>query len=578
VARRPAGAAGAGRLRGAAALGLLLLLLPFAPGAARAAIVDTVHNLSATGPGQVRGRGTTELCVFCHVPHRAATTRALWNRDLPPVTYRLYGSSTLDAAPQQPNGASRLCLSCHDGTTALGLLRVPPRAGRPALGPLTGRAALGTDLSDDHPISFEYTRALGQSHGDLADPTGLPPGVPLDGTRQVQCTTCHDPHENRFRAFLRIDDQGGALCTACHTLRNWPGSSHATSTKEWNGRGVDPWPTSPYPTVADNACASCHRPHAAARPARLLARTPEADVCLVCHDANLASRNVEAALAKASAHPVASTDGVHDPREDERTMPRHVTCVDCHNPHQATGERAAPPALPGPLRGVPGLTQAGRQVDEAASEAEVCYRCHGVRDQGTRGLVRQDNLRNVRLELDPGNASFHPVAARGRHPGASGFLAGYTAASRVTCSDCHGEDATGPDRPRGPHGSRFAPILERQFRTTDPSVEAPDAYALCYKCHSREALLANQVGKFPHQAHVVRAQASCAVCHDAHGSRRNPRLINFMLRDPGGRPVVLPSQNQGRLEYETPRPGGGPGTGRCFLSCHGLNHEPFGYG
>lgn len=553
---------------------VVLALLFLVPGVARAAIVDTVHNLSATGHGPVRATGTTELCIFCHVPHRAATTRALWNRALPPVTYRLYGSSTLQAKPRQPNGASRLCLSCHDGTTALGLLRVAPRSGRPALGPLRGRADLGTDLSDDHPISFEYARALSTGHGELADPTGLLPGVPLDARRQVQCTTCHDPHDNRFRAFLRIDDRGGRLCTACHTLANWSGSSHANSTKEWNGRGTDPWPTSPYVTVAANACENCHWPHSAGQAARLLARSTQRGVCLVCHNGNLASKNVEASIAKASAHPVASTDGIHDPVEDPRTMSRHATCVDCHNPHEATGERVAPPGLPGPLRGVAGVTQSASLVDEAASEAEVCYRCHGLRDQTTRGMVRQDNVRNVRLELDPGNASFHPVAARGRNPGASGFQAGYTAASRVTCSDCHSDDAVGADRPRGPHGSTFAPILERQFRTNDPSPEAPDAYALCYKCHNRAALLGNQAGKFPHQAHLVRAQASCAVCHDAHGSRRNPHLINFMLRDPSGRTVVQPSQNQGRLEYET----NGSGSGRCFLLCHGMNHEPFSYG
>jgi hypothetical protein len=145
---------------------------------ARAAIVDTVHNLSVTGPGTVRAPAVRQLCVFCHTPHRAAQTRALWNRDLTPTTYNLYASSTLEATLSQPTGASRLCLGCHDGTTALGILRVPSRAGQVSLGPLAGRASLGTDLSDDHPVSFVFDAALAHRQGQLADPASRPSWPP----------------------------------------------------------------------------------------------------------------------------------------------------------------------------------------------------------------------------------------------------------------------------------------------------------------------------------------------------------------------------------------------------------------
>ena len=540
-------------------------------------MVDTRHNLSATGPGGVRS-GTTEICGFCHTPHRAATTRALWSRDLPPVTYTLYASSTLEATPAQPTGASRLCLSCHDGTTALGLLRTSSGRRRLPLGPVTGRANLGTDLSDDHPISFEYTTALARAQGQLADPVSLTSLVPLDTTRQLQCTACHDPHENRFRAFLRVDDRGGALCTACHQVRNFAGSTHANAPATWNKQGLNPWPTTPFTTVADNACESCHRVHTAPHPARLLSQPEERNVCLVCHNGNVARTNIEAEFSKPNNHPIVASEGTHDPREDPRTMARHVACPDCHNPHQVDGSSARPPGVTGRLRGVSGVNVGGQVIAPVTNEYEVCFKCHGLRDQTTsRRALRQDNVRNVRLELNPANASFHPVAAIGRNPTATGFVGGLSAGSLIYCTDCHNTD--GPrGLPRGPHGSRFEPILERNFRLEDPSPESPDAYALCYKCHSRTALLNNQAGRFPHEAHVLRAQASCGVCHDAHGSRLNPHLINFLLRDPSGKPVVGPSANQRRLQYETPRPGGPPGSGQCFLECHGMNHEPFGYG
>ena len=83
-------------------------------------VADTVHNLSVSGPGGVRATSETRVCVFCHAPHNASPSGPLWNRAAPGSTYLPYSSSTAAAAPGQPTGASLLCLSCHDGTIALG--------------------------------------------------------------------------------------------------------------------------------------------------------------------------------------------------------------------------------------------------------------------------------------------------------------------------------------------------------------------------------------------------------------------------------------------------------------------------
>lgn len=542
---------------------------------ARAAIATTVHNLSATGPGTVKAAGAGELCVFCHTPHSASMTRALWNRDLPPVTYNLYASSTLEATLKQPTGASRLCLSCHDGTTALGNLRVPPAAGPVSLGPLTGRASLGTDLSDDHPVSFLYDAGLALRQGQLVDPAALPKVLRLDSTQQLQCTACHEPHDDRYRKFLRMDDRGAALCSACHKQRNWGGSTHATSPATWSGTGTNPWPNTPYTTVSDSGCESCHRAHAAARPPRLLSNAQERAVCLVCHSGSVASKNLDPEFLKTSAHPITSTDWTHEPREDPNTMARHVTCTDCHNPHQAVPTAASAPAAPGRLKGVRGVNISGGTVSEAAYEYEVCLKCHGIRDQTTIGIARQDNTRNVRLEINPSNPSYHPVATAGKNTSMGGFEPGYSTASITYCTDCHNNDEWTPTgtKPRGPHGSRSLPILEREYQANDPSAESFPTYALCYKCHNRDFLINDRARTFLHKKHVAGEQAPCAACHDAHGSRQNIRLINFMLRDRTGKTVVSPSQSQRRLEYIAL----GPGRGQCFLLCHGKNHEPETY-
>lgn len=558
-----------------AALVAVWMSLAFGTATAFADLAQTVHNLSASGPGAMKAEGAGQICIFCHTPHRAVAARALWNRDLPPVTYDLYTSSTLEAALNQPTGASRLCLSCHDGTTALGNLRVSPASGPVALGPLAGRASLGTDLSDDHPVSFAYDQELVAKQGQLADPKSLPKEIPLDKSQQVQCTSCHDPHQNRYRKFLRNDDRAAALCISCHRQRNWTASSHANSTATWRGGGANPWPESPYATVADNGCRNCHRNHAAARPPRLLGQSEEPTVCLVCHNGNVAAKNVESEFLKSSSHPVTASNWTHDPREDPATMARHVTCVDCHNPHQVASGATSAPATPPSVRGVKGVNISGGTVNEAADEYDVCLKCHGVREPTTFGIVRQDNSRNIRVKINPGNPSFHPVATVGRNATIQGLEPPLNPSSMIYCTDCHNNDewASGGTKPRGPHGSSYAPILEREYQSNDPTTESFQSYALCYKCHNRNFLIDDRARTFPHKKHVVEERTACAVCHDAHGSRQNVALINLMLRDRTGKTVITPSRNQQRLEFVSQ----GPGRGQCYLECHGKNHEPESY-
>lgn len=560
-----------------------LALVLLASGIASAQIESTVHNLTAGNKlhGDSRNAGAG-VCIFCHTPHNAQPAAGLWNRDLPAVTYKLYQSSTLQAQVLQPNGSSRLCLSCHDGILALSNMRVPPVTGKVAyMPPLIGRTVMGTDLSNDHPISFVYNSALAFRAADLADPMALPPSAPLDNEREVQCTSCHDPHLNRPN-FLRIDERFGADCTVCHRDRNWRSSSHATATQPWHGgKATAPWPANGFSTMAENACESCHRVHAAAHPQLLLAQTDEEKNCTICHNGMLARKNIEGQMFKSSSHELQGRQWIHNPAEDAMAMPRHVTCVDCHNPHAATsstfGER--PALLPGALRGVSGVTAAGVPIREARFEYEVCLKCHGLSEPTGLGIVRHDITRNIGRKINPASMSFHPLAApsrKMRKPGMeSRLITPYNSASMITCTDCHNNDEWTPHgtAPRGPHGSRFEPILAAEYEAVDPSTESYASYALCYKCHDRSGILFSPAG-FPHKQHVIDQHTSCAVCHDPHGSRRNIYLINFMTMSKQGAPVVRPSKN-GRLEY-VPDPAR-PGHGKCYMTCHNTDHNPATY-
>jgi len=198
---------------------------------AQESVRNTKHNLSVSGPGTVRAATETRVCVFCHTPHSSTAQAPLWNREDPGGSYQMYWSETMDAyaspggAPQ-PNGSSKLCLSCHDGTIALGSTIASgtiSMSGGITTMPSFSPSFLGRDLSGDHPVSFVVTDnliATNNADGDvplrsLAEIRSHPV-VRLDDSDRIQCNTCHDPHHDPFGNFLLAPDAGD-LCIACHS-------------------------------------------------------------------------------------------------------------------------------------------------------------------------------------------------------------------------------------------------------------------------------------------------------------------------------------------------------------------------
>ena len=126
-------------------------------------VTNTKHNLSVSSGGNDPTSGNVledygEICVYCHTPHGGQVEAPLWNRNFSTATYQMYASATPDmAADGQPTGISQACLSCHDGTVALGDIageaRPIPMTGAQRLGPMRP-GFIGTDLSGSHPVSF----------------------------------------------------------------------------------------------------------------------------------------------------------------------------------------------------------------------------------------------------------------------------------------------------------------------------------------------------------------------------------------------------------------------------------------
>jgi predicted CXXCH cytochrome family protein len=558
---------------------LILALVPYPAGAQ--SILGTKHNLSVSGTGTVKANTESEVCVFCHTPHNSSPRPPLWNRSDPGSTYVLYGSSTTQAAIGQPTGSALLCLSCHDGTIALG--NVLSRGAQISFGGSVttlpaGTSNMTTDLSDDHPVSFLYSAGLAAADGQLVNPATLTSQVQLENGR-VQCTSCHDPHQNVYTNFLVASINQSSLCLACHALTNWSASAHKTSNATWNTAGTNPWPHTPFTTVASNACENCHAPHTAGGHARLLNYQAEETNCIPCHNGNVAAKNIAAQLSKTYRHNVAGYNAAHDPTENALVQPRHVECVDCHNPHQSSNRSAAAPAANGTQDGVKGIDTNGNPVAQVQNEYELCYRCHADSpDKPGPATPRKIIQSNVRLEFDLGSPSYHPVEGTGKNTNVPSLISPWTVTSKVYCSDCHASDGT--SAPAGPHGSSFPRILKAQYSTADNMAESATLYALCYLCHNRNTLYNSSAPGYVnvvqdvHRKHVIEVRTPCNTCHDPHGisgtqgnSTNNTHLINFNTT------IVSPLTANGRLDFEDL----GTYTGRCYLRCHGEDHTPKTY-
>jgi predicted CXXCH cytochrome family protein len=555
----------------------LALVLFFSVDEAGAAmsIVQTKHNLSVSGPGTIRAVSEAQVCIFCHAPHNAESVGILWNRQDPTVIYDTYQSTTVQTSIGQPTGTSRMCLSCHDGTIALGA--VSSRASDIAMTQQfldSGPAALTTDLRDDHPISFVYDTSLSSTNPEYVDPTTLIDEVTLDKNNEMQCSSCHDAHDNTNGQFLKVYNSFSALCLFCHQPTGWNATSHKLSTEIWNGSLPDPWPHTPWTTIASNGCENCHRPHSAGGTQRLMNELAEEDNCLPCHNGNVAFYDIQSELLKSSVHDVSLTLGLHDPTENPLTVSRHVECVDCHNAHQVNNATAVAPDVSGSLIGVKGISASGVTVQVATAEYEVCFKCHADSATGSAPVTRQITEINKRLQFDSINPSYHPVELPGQNPNVPSLLPSYNTSSVIYCGDCHNND-NGPGAsgtgPAGPHGSQWEYLLERQYDIADNTTETSLTYALCYKCHDRTSILGDQ--SFPlHRLHIVDNLSPCSVCHDPHGvsstqggnSINNSNLINF------DRTVVFPNATTPTPTFEDQ----GLFTGRCSLNCHSYEHDP----
>jgi len=388
-----------------------------------------LHDLSPGSKSPVTG-ARPGSCSYCHAPHSGlASGRALWNQTLTKQVYtNLYTSPTYHQTGAQPvlGGDSNLCLSCHDGTVAVGQTIVSGQV--TTSGSMYTNDVFANNLQSSHPFSVvlpikdapNLVETLA-SKGLTADPTGAIKLI----RGNIECTSCHNPHVQSkdlvAQNFLVKDSSSGAMCLACHDpnrvvqgqtnpLAGWGASIHATSNATVQNL--------PYTTLSANACFSCHTDHNAAG-ATELQRGVGDQVCLNCHSGTAAvtaaafnpfgrnavapapslvgpakalpSLNVAAEYAKIG-HPLLTANAplqVQAParrHSDATTVspntPDQSGCTNCHDPHAVTSGAAltVAPALRAAQNGIWGVSEKDGTtiVRPAQYQFQTCLRCHGA--------------------------------------------------------------------------------------------------------------------------------------------------------------------------------------------------------
>jgi predicted CXXCH cytochrome family protein len=439
------------------------------------------HNMAPASGSPISGN-LGSACLYCHAPHSGiegtpgVSGTPLWSQKLSSVqSYQVYSSTTMvnKTTSSPPLGSnSTLCLSCHDGTVALGT--TTPYGQVAMSGTLAGTPAdLGTNLQTTHPFSFITPL---QPSSDLWPSLSASPPTTQDATGvvtlikgNVECGSCHNPHVENIDSssdFLVIDNSQSALCLACHNtipsgsgmglgsapaatgastalnarnpLANWTASIHATSTNRVATqpslvvgdirRSNRSATLGPYTSMRKNGCLSCHESHNSSKG---LLRGADDQACLICHNggSNVTppAPNIyaEMSLPKVSHTPTNPVgNNAHSAHEsDLLNHNRHANCVDCHNAHATKRVElafSAPPLIRASQSGVVGISATdGRSVVYPANnQYENCLRCHGASTGKTtptqfgylpNRLASGGDPLNILLQFGTTSASSHPV-------------------------------------------------------------------------------------------------------------------------------------------------------------------------
>lgn len=215
-------------------LKLVLVVVAFAmPNVALAQTDDVTgskHDFTTANGPNTDFQGAASECVTCHIPHGADTTKLIWNHTLSADTLSFGTGADTSSGTQLPTdvgaspGTSKYCLSCHDGTIAVGDMINGTDWGTNTVSGIFDVVGTGGDMDGNHPIEIPYPDQAGATYNsvvtaaDSAQYVASPTGVKLiggtAGAKGIGCASCHNPHNDTNTFFLRVSE--ATLCQSCH--------------------------------------------------------------------------------------------------------------------------------------------------------------------------------------------------------------------------------------------------------------------------------------------------------------------------------------------------------------------------
>jgi predicted CXXCH cytochrome family protein len=256
------------------------MALGFTAFGASAPIENSKHNMNVVfGPGTIQD---SQICLPCHSPHarQPEAMEYLWNHEMPTTDYQLYSlSSSYTVVPLDE--ASKMCLSCHDGTVAVDSYY--STLGAAAGSTLhTGSHTLGTD--NDAAGNSTAGFVIGGGTGDLTHdhPVGVVyPGLATNGTWTKGSFRFKDPTKFSSSQFISANQTGAP--SGGYNYTRYVNNAGANINAVGGGSIVleKQDPSDAVGTII--GCVACHTPHTDTYNFLRLPNT-NSQICLTCHD------------------------------------------------------------------------------------------------------------------------------------------------------------------------------------------------------------------------------------------------------------------------------------------------------
>jgi len=151
-----------------------------------------------------------DKCAACHVPKNENVPHVapLWNQraDLK----RRFNHQ--DQPASRSGDGTRICLQCHDGTLAKPV--VPGVKTTRFVHSRHPQAYTAGHGRSDHPVGVIYPSFSDKFHPITSV---LSKGTVLLPQGRVECTSCHNPHNQTDAPFMLVQSNArSALCLTCH--------------------------------------------------------------------------------------------------------------------------------------------------------------------------------------------------------------------------------------------------------------------------------------------------------------------------------------------------------------------------